>query len=104
MSGEALASDQEGALRSLEQFIHMGQSNEPALQGKQFESLRQSEIYRALLAEMAKNRTPVADSHEAFQLPEAGLIPEDVDYDSATTQFYVTSVLKQEILSLDKNG
>ncbi len=104
MSAEAFAGDQEAALRSFERFIAMGQADAAVFQGKQFDELRKSEKFRALDAEMHKNETPVARSAEVFRMPETGMIPEDIDFDSRTGEFYVTSVMKGEILAFDKAG
>jgi hypothetical protein len=104
MSAEAFAGDQEGALRSFERFIAMGQADAAVFQGKQFDELRKSGKFRTLLEEMHKNETPVARASEVFRMPETGLIPEDIDFDSRTGQFYVTSVMMSEILAFDKTG
>jgi hypothetical protein len=104
MSAEAFAGDREGALRSFERFIAMGQADAAVFQGKQFDELRKSEKFRTLLEEMHKNETPVARASEVFRMPETGLIPEDIDFDSRSGQFYVTSVMKGEILTFDKAG
>jgi hypothetical protein len=37
-------------------------------------------------------------------MPEAGLIPEDIDYDPVTRRFYISSVLKNEVLAVDLSG
>jgi hypothetical protein len=104
MSAQAFAGDQDSALHSLEQFIGMGQSNKQVLQAAQFDSLRKSKRYPALLAEMAKNETVVAAASKVFPLSAPDFIPEDIDYDAATRQFYITSILKNEILFLDTAG
>jgi hypothetical protein len=104
MSAEAFAGDQEAALRSFERFIAMGQSNQAVFQGKQFEELRKSEKFRILEVKMRKNDAPIARAAEVFRMAETGLIPEDIDYDPRTAHFYVTSVMKGEILVFDKAG
>ena len=53
---------------------------------------------------MERNDGPISKAEEAFRIAEAGLTPEDIDYDSRTATFYITSVKKQEILALDANG
>ena len=75
MSAEAFAGDQEGALRSFERFIDMGQADATVFQGKQFDEVRKSEKFRALDAEMHKNETPVATAAEVFRMPETGTDP-----------------------------
>ena len=104
MSAEAFAGDNEAALRSFERFVAMGQSDRQAFAGKQFDSMRGLERFQILLDQMQRNETAVATSAEVFSMPAPGLIPEDIDYDPAAKQFYVTSVLKKEILALDWKG
>ncbi len=104
MSAEAFAGDQEGALRSFERFIDMGQADATVFQGRQFDEVRKSEKFRALDAEMHKNETPVAAAAEVFRMADTGLIPEDIDFDSRSGQFYISSVMKGEILAFDKTG
>ena len=104
MSAEAFAGDQEAALRSFERFIAMGQADEAVFQGKQFDELRKAEKFGALEAEMRKNNVPIAKVTELFRMPETGMIPEDIDFDSRSGQFFVTSVKKGEILAFDKAG
>jgi hypothetical protein len=104
MSAEAFAGDNQAALRSFERFIAMGQSDSQVFAGKQFEALRNSERFRTLQEEMHRNEAAIATGSEVFPMPEAGLIPEDIDYDPAAKQFYVTSVMKHEILALDLKG
>jgi hypothetical protein len=104
MSAEAFAGDSEAALRSYARYIAMGQSASQIFAGKQFDALRSSERFRTLQEQMRRNEAAVATAAEVFSMPEPGLIPEDIDFDPATKQFYVTSVMKEEILTLDLKG
>ena len=104
MSAQAFGGDLEGALRNFQRFIKMGQADDAALGGKVFSQLRTSERFRILEAEMRKNQAPIASSSQVFAMPEAGLIPEDLDFDAATGRFYITSVAKGQILSMDRDG
>src|SRR4051812_30580262 len=104
MSAQAFAGDEEGALGSFEQFIRMGQSSKQAFEAKPFEELRKSPRFVALETEMERNDAPISNAQEAFRIAETGLIPEDIDYDSRTATFYITSVKKQEVLALDAEG
>jgi hypothetical protein len=104
MVAEIFAGDQDAALQSLKQFIAMGQSNQQAFQGKQFDELRKVPKFQALQAEMLKNDMIIQNGTEVFRFPQEDLVPEDVDYDPATQHFYATCVLKGEILSLDSAG
>ncbi len=104
MSAQAFSGDQEAALKSFESFIALGQSNPQVFAGKSFDNLRKSPQFAVLESKMRKNEAAISHSTEVFRMPEAGLIPEDIDYDPASARFYVTSVMKNEILSLDMKG
>ena len=104
MSAQTFAGDVDGALQSLERFIQMGQSDENTLAAKPFEALRKSTKFAALKAEMARNTEPIARATEVFRMETTDLIPEDLDYDTRTSRFFVTSVLQKEILTFDAKG
>jgi hypothetical protein len=104
MAAQAMAGAQGDALQSFEQFVAMGQANDAALQGKQFEALRNLEKYRRIDADMAANTAPVGLATELFRLKPAGQIPEDIDYDAAAGFFYITTALGQQILAVDMAG
>ena len=104
MSAAAAAGREADALDSFEQFVHMGQSDDATLSAKQFDALRSTERYRAIHAAMAANDGRIAAAAELFKFDVGPLIPEDIDYDSAVHRFYVTSVLKKQILSIDISG
>jgi len=42
--------------------------------------------------------------HDFSRAAKADLIPEDLDYDPKSSQFFVTSVLQKEILTFDMKG
>jgi hypothetical protein len=104
MSAEAFAGDSASAFRSFKQYIQMGQSNQSTFEAKQFETLRKTQEFLNLKAEMVKNDAPVSASTEVLHMPDADLVPEDIDYDPAHTQFYVSCVKKPQILTFDANG
>jgi hypothetical protein len=104
MSAEAFSGHTQSALRSFEKFLAMGQSDQQTLAGKQFDELRKAERFHELETAMLRNQAPIAAGAEVFAIGEPGLIPEDVDYDASTKRFYVTSVMKREILVFEANG
>jgi hypothetical protein len=104
MSAQAFSHDEDGALASLERFIAAGQSSPGSFESPVFADLRKSERFKALETRMRANEEPVQKGSSVFVMPEAGVVPEDVDYDPVTRRFYVSSVLKREILSFDAAG
>jgi hypothetical protein len=71
---------------------------------KDFEPLTNSDEFKALLKKFEDNKSPTGKSEPAFTVDEKGLITESVAYDPTTQTFYVSSVHKRKIISLDKNG
>jgi hypothetical protein len=104
MSAAAAAGREADALNSFEEFVRMGQSDEATLSAKQFDAIRSTERYRAIHAAMAVNDGSIAAAAEFFKFDEGPLIPEDIDFDSAAHRFYVTSLLKKQVLSMDMSG
>lgn len=104
MSAEALAGNVDGALSEFKEYIHMGQANEDVLKLKQFDTLRADPRFAPLHKEMAANLTGISMASKACSLGDNTLLPEDIDYDPATKHFYVSSVLKKEILTSDMQG
>ena len=104
MGAEAFSGDNEAAMKSFARYIAMGQSDSQVFKARQFDALRVLERFRTLEQDMHRNDAPIATSAEVFPMPEPGMIPEDIDYDPASKQFYVSSVMKKEILMLDVKG
>src|SRR5580704_14198594 len=91
-------SDPGRALIEARRFVAMGQIH-PLLNSAQFEPLRP-----ALETQIARNQSEVAASHARFSLSDPGLLPEDIDYDAKTGQFFVTSIIEQKIVMLVERG
>jgi hypothetical protein len=104
MLAQLFAGKDDEALQSYGQFIRMGQSNDGLLGSKQFDALRTLPQYRKLYAEMIANDESRSAATKVFGLTDAGLLPEDIDFDVSSGLFYITSVLKKEILAVDKRG
>ena len=92
------------AVQSFSQFVRMGQSNEVVFRSKQFDGLRAAQRYPTLHAEMVANTASASIATKVFGLSDTDLLPEDIDYDAATKLFYITSVLKKEIIAVDMVG
>jgi hypothetical protein len=101
---QLFAGENDEALQSFGQYVRMGQSNEEMLRSKQFDALRAQPRYSALHVAMAANDVSKSVATKVFSLADAGLLPEDIDHDATTSLFYITSVLKKEILAVDMTG
>lgn len=66
-----------------------------------FSSLRESADFAAVLKQIDGNKRPITRSVVAFTLPERDLLPEDIAYDPKTRRFFVGSVRKGTILTVD---
>src|SRR5580658_561908 len=75
------------ALIEAQAFVAMGQVH-PLLESTQFQPLHAS-----LEAQIQRNQSEISMGRQAFALSDAGLVPEDIDYDTKTRQFFVTSIL-----------
>jgi hypothetical protein len=104
MSAEAFAGKWQEALQSFREFVRLGQSNEETLQAKQFAVIRADPNFVSVHSDMVANSAPVSLSTRVFSLAEPALIPEDIDYDANSALFYVTSILKKEVLAVDMTG
>lgn len=93
------------ALHALQQFAAMGQSSGEVLSSPDFAPLRALPEFAAIQSAMNSNQTPVTRSTTAFSLPSlAGLVAEDVAFDSATKHFYFTTVLGKKIFDTSSGG
>jgi hypothetical protein len=104
MSSQAFAGKADDAMRSLEEFVGMGQADAAVLESKPFDGLRGMPPYQAMRARMLANTEPVSMAERAFAVGPPGMIAEDIDYDPNSRRFYVTGVRDRNILSVDQSG
>lgn len=104
--GYAELNEKDHALAALEEFAEMGQADDSLLAGedKIFISLHNLSEYKAILEHFRKNKTAVERSESAFTLADAGLIPEDIDFDPQSKTFLITSVLEKKIVRVSSSG
>ncbi|HKG22364.1 MAG TPA: hypothetical protein VKC34_10730 [Blastocatellia bacterium] len=102
-AGYALLGDRKEALAWLGKGAEMGLVY-PADKEEDFASLRDSDEFKAILKKIESNRAPVNRSAVAFTIPEKGLVTEGLAYDPAKETFYVSSVYRRKIISVDKSG
>jgi len=96
--GVALAVNgkREEALDALERVAAMGMVYDAANNGD-LVALGDDPRFRAIVASFARNAEPIGTATPAFTIPEKGLIPEGLAYDSATGRFFVSSVRTRAI-------
>jgi hypothetical protein len=100
---ETLLGHKAEALKALNQLADMGLVF-AVEKDEDFAVIRDLDEFKAVLKKFAANKTPVVRSEPAFTIDERGLITESVAYDPLTKTFYVSSVHKRKIVSLDKRG
>ncbi len=101
-AAEALAGNPERALAGLRHYAALGLLRSVETD-PDFASLRGSRELADILRRMEENKKPVSHSKIAFTLP-AGLLTEDIAYDSVSRCFYVSSIHKRKILRIDPGG
>jgi hypothetical protein len=76
----------------------------PAARDEDFNSIKDLAEFKAVLQRIEKNKAPIISSLPGFTIHEKGLVPESVAYDPAGKLFYISSVYKRKILSLNQKG
>ena len=99
----ALVGDKREALGWLKRGAQMGLVY-PVDKDSDFDSIRETAEFKAILRKIEANRLPVIKSTTALTIHEKGLVPESIAYDPATQTFYLSSVYKRKILSIDQRG
>jgi len=101
---ELRAGDHQKAFEELRYFAQMGQAVDLVAASPDFSTIREDPRFKAMSDSMAANQAPISHASIAFDLAEAGLVPEDIDYDPHSSRFFLTSVQKKKIISVDANG
>jgi sugar lactone lactonase YvrE len=99
----ALVGKPHEALELLGKLADMG-LNFDAAADEDFNSIKDSEEFNAILKKFEQNRAPINHSEVAFKLSEKDLITEGVAYDPVAEMFYVGSIHQRKIVSRDKHG
>lgn len=92
------------AFRELEQFTRMGQSTDLLATSVDFAPLLKHKHFVRIQDAMNANRSPISTGSIDFELSDAGLLTEDVDYDSTTQRFFVTSMREKKIVVVEAGG
>ncbi|HEX8068747.1 MAG TPA: L-dopachrome tautomerase-related protein [Pyrinomonadaceae bacterium] len=69
-----------------------------------FDAFKETAEFKALLTKFAANGAHVGRSAPAFTLAEKGLVTEGLAYDPVTATFYVGSIYRRKIVSVDARG
>ena len=86
------------ALVETRRFVAMGQTH-AILDSPLFQPVRKD-----IDAQLRKNRVSVVRAATVMEISDAGLLPEDIDYDPRSKRFFVTSILEHSIVALDASG
>lgn len=76
----------------------------PAVEDDDFDSIKEVKEFKAVLKVFERNKAPISHSSEGFSLEEMGLVTEGLAYDPATKMFYVSSIHKRKIVSVNTKG
>jgi hypothetical protein len=93
--------DLNAALKEIGHFAQMGQSIDLVAASPDFAQLVKSPDFAKIQALLNENQKPVSRASIAFQLSDASLLSEDIDYDPAAHRFFITSVREKKIVVVD---
>jgi sugar lactone lactonase YvrE len=99
----ALTGSGSEALQWLDRMTAMGLVF-PAEKASEFDSIKGSAEFQTLLKKVERNKLPVINGAPAFTVHEKGFVPEGIAYDPVTRTFYLASVYKRKIVSVDQKG
>ncbi|HYN86866.1 MAG TPA: SMP-30/gluconolactonase/LRE family protein [Pyrinomonadaceae bacterium] len=99
----ALAGQRADSLRLLARVASMGLYY-PAERDADFDSIKDTDEFKAALRRFAANREHTGRSTVGFVLKERGLVAEGLAYDPAEKVFYVSSAYRRKILRVDAKG
>jgi hypothetical protein len=69
-----------------------------------FASIKSAEEFKAIVKKFEANKAPVTHSTQALTLEEKGLVTEGLAYDPVSATFFVSSVHKRKIVSVNSKG
>jgi len=101
---ELLLGSTAAGIAELTRYALMGQSVDPALLAPDWKALSQEHAVVRLQYTMEENRKAIGRGTAVFVLSDPRLLPEDVDYDSQTQLFYISSVREKKIIAVDARG
>lgn len=99
----ALSGRSEEALAVLQQVAAAGLIY-PAAEDEDFAAIRSSDAFAAILDRFEANRRLVSRSETAVTVKEKGLISECVAYDPQSGRYWISSVHRRKIVTVDREG
>jgi len=101
--GYALKGDHKKSLAYLKKLAARG-IDMGAEADSDFESLRDTDEFRKLVASLQYLREPVNNSRVAFTIPEQSLFPEGIAFDPIKKHFYLGSIYRRKIIRIAPDG
>jgi sugar lactone lactonase YvrE len=99
-ASDAVLGDPQAALSGLRHLAGMGLIYDfPS--DSDFSSIRESSEFAAIVKQIDGNKKAVTHSSPAFALAERDLLPEDIAYDPPTRRFFVSSVRRSKIITVN---
>lgn len=99
----ALEGNKKAAIECLRKVVRVGYYPNPQ-QNDDFDSLMDSQAFKAIHKEIRKMKISVNNSKIAFKIPEKDLMPEGIAYDPVKEIFYLGSLYKRKIISIANDG
>jgi len=96
--------DNDAAMAALEQVASMSQWEDLMAISPDFSALARHPRWTDLQHRLTTNRAPVSLATRAMLLSDPALLDEDVDYDSATNRFFITSIREKKIIVISRTG
>jgi len=99
----SLNNDKKDALAELQKLVDMKLYYKPE-KDSDFADLWNDSEFKNIINGFDKNLIHIGNSITAFTYPEKDLITESVAYDSLKDKFYLSSIYRRKIVSVDNNG
>ncbi|MEK6333675.1 MAG: hypothetical protein AABM67_01925 [Acidobacteriota bacterium] len=101
--GYALSGNKAEAITWLNRLADMGLVYQVAAD-EDLASIKETDEFKAIVERFENNAKPVGHSTTAFTIHEKGLVPEGIAYDPWQKTFYLGSVYKRKIVSINGAG
>ncbi len=96
--------DVQSALGTLKTVALMGQFPDAVETLEDFGPVRHSAGFAAVLGRMKAGTTPETHATIVVDVPDAGFLPDDIDYDPSKRGFYLSSVLEKKVSFITETG